>query len=284
MTGAVTTSGRDNSKKRLTPAHPRAGHAGLRQVTAMEWRKARSLRSTWWMLGITLVAMIALAIVVLRYYPSHWAHMSRADRASFDPTNDGFTGLALAQLIFASLGVLLMTSEYSSGMIRTTLVAVPRRGRVLAAKAVVAAGIALVAGEIAAFATFLIGQATLTSPAPHATLGQPGVLRAVLLAGVYLALLAMAGVGLGAIVRRSAVGVAVITGLIFVLPPITLALPQGEQHAVQKFLPEIIAENSLTSIHPAPYSLSAWAGLGMLCLYAAVALAAGGWLLSRRDA
>jgi ABC-2 type transport system permease protein len=284
MTEALTTSGRDNSKKRLAPPPARSGRAGLRQVVAMEWRKARSLRSTWWMPAITLAAMIALAIVVLRYYPGHWAHMSRADRASFDPTNDGFTGLALAQLIFAALGVLLMTSEYSSGMIRTTLVAMPRRGLVLAAKAAVAAAIALVTGEIAAFATFLVGQATLTSPAPRATLGQPGVLRAVVLAGVYLALLAMAGVGLGAIVRRSAVGVAVITGLIFVLPPITLALPHGEQHAVQKFLPEIIAENSLTSVHPAPYSLSTWAGLGMLCLYAAVALAAGGWLLSRRDA
>jgi ABC-2 type transport system permease protein len=106
----------------------------------------------------------------------------------------------------------------------------------------------------------------------------------VLLAGAYLGLMALIGVGIGAIVRRSAAAVAVIAGLIFVLPPITLALPDTFQHSVQRFLPEIIAENSLTAVKPVAYSLSAWAGLGMLCLYAAVLLGAGGWLLARRDA
>jgi ABC-type transport system involved in multi-copper enzyme maturation permease subunit len=262
----------------------RGGRQGLPSCIPMEWVKLRSLRSTWWALGLMPVVMIGLAILVLWHYPGQWDQMSRADRASFDPTNDGFTGVALAQLIVAVVGVLAVTGEYSSGMIRSTLTAVPRRGLVLAAKAAVVGVVVLVVGEIGAFAAFLAGQAVLVSPAPHATLGQPGVLRAVVLAGVYLTLIALTGLGIGMIVRRSAVAIAIIAGLIFVLPPILLALPTATQNAVGKFLPEIIAENSLTAVKPEPFALSPWAGLGMLCLYAAVLLGAGGWLLARRDA
>jgi len=260
------------------------GRSGFPQAVRMEWIKARTLRSTWWIAALTLAGMIGLAIVVLRWYPSHWAHLSRAQRASFDPVNDGFTGLALAQLLMASFGVLAITSEYSGGMIRTTLAAVPRRPVLLAAKAAVIGAIALVAGEVGALGTFFAGELTLSRPVPRVTLSDPGVLRAVLLAGAYLGLIALIGLGIGAIVRRSAAGIAVITGLIFVLPPVTLALPESAQHSVQRFFPEIIAENSLTVIKPVAHSLSAWAGLGMLCLYAAVLLGAGGWLLARRDA
>jgi ABC-2 type transport system permease protein len=260
------------------------GRYGLRDAIAMEWLKLRSMRSTWWTLAVALAALIGLAILVLHYYPGHWAHMSRADRRSFDPTNSGFAGLALAQLAAAALGVLAVTGEYSSGMIRSTLAAVPRRGLVLAAKAAVVGAVALIAGEVGAFAAFLAGQAVLVSPAPHATLGQPGVLRAVLLGGAYVALIALIGLGVGMIVRRSAAGVAIIAGLIFVLPPVLLALPVGVQHAVARFLPEIIAEDSLTAVRPEAFSLSPWAGLGMLSLYAVVLLGIGSWLLARRDA
>jgi ABC-2 type transport system permease protein len=261
-----------------------AGRYGLRDAIAMEWLKLRSLRSTWWTLAIALAGMIGLAILVLYYYPGHWAQLSRADRRSFDPTNSGFTGLALAQLAVAALGVLAVTGEYSSGMIRSTLTAVPRRGLVLAAKAAVVGAVALVAGEIGAFAAFLAGQSVLVSPAPHAALGQPGVLRAVLLAGAYVALIALIGLGIGTIVRRTAAALAVIVGLIFVLPPVVAALPDGIQHAAERFLPEVIAENSLTAVRPEAFSLSPWAGLGMLGLYAVVLLGVGGWLLARRDA
>jgi ABC-2 type transport system permease protein len=280
MSGASMSAAVPSQPGRELPG----GRYGLRHAVAMEWVKLRSLRSTWWMLAIALAAMIGLAILILRYYPGHWSHLSRADRASFDPTNDGFTGVALAQLVMAALGVLAITGEYSSGMIRSTLVAVPRRRLVLMAKAAVVGGIALVVGEAGAFAAFLAGQSVLVSPAPHASLGQPGVLRAVVLAGVYLALIAVIGLGIGAIVRRSAAAIAIIAGLIFALPPVMLALPAGTQHAVQRFLPEVIAENSLSAVRPVAFSLSAWAGLGMLCLYAAVLLGAGSWLLARRDA
>jgi ABC-2 type transport system permease protein len=261
-----------------------AGHYGIGGAVRMEWAKLRSLRSTWWILAVALASMIGLAILVLRWYPAHWTHMSRADRASFDPTNAGFTGVAVAQLAMAVLGILAMTSEYSAGMIRATLAAVPDRGLVLAAKAAVVGAVALAAGETGAFAAFLAGQRMLASPAPHAALGQSGVLQAVILAGAYLGLIALIGLGLGAIIRRTAGAIALIAGLIFVLPPVLLALPASAQHSAGRFLPQIIAENSLTAVRRVPYSLSPWAGLGMMCLYAAIALCAGGWLLARRDA
>ncbi|HEU5419145.1 MAG TPA: ABC transporter permease [Streptosporangiaceae bacterium] len=259
-------------------------HYGFRSAARMEWIKLRSMRSTWWSLGVSLVAMIGLSILVLSIASSHWATTSHADRVSFDPTNNGYTGVAVAQLAMAVLGVLAVTGEYSSGMIRNTFAAVPRRGLVIAAKAAVLGALTLVTGEIFAFATFVTGQRFLAAPVPHASLGQPGVLRAVALTGVYLALIALAGAGLGTLVRRSAAAIAVLAGVIFVLPPITLALPESTQHAVQKFLPEIIAENSLSAVKPEPFSLSPWAGLAVLAGYVIVLLAAGAWLTARRDA
>ena len=114
--------------------------------------------------------------------------------------------------------MLAITTEFSSGMIRATFAAVPRRPLVLAAKAAVLGAVTLAAGEITAFAAFLAGQAALQAPAPHATLGQPGVLRAVLLAGAYPALIALIGLGLGALVRHTAGAICALVGVLFVLP------------------------------------------------------------------
>jgi ABC-2 type transport system permease protein len=260
------------------------GRYGFSQVARMEWAKLRTQRSTTWILLVLAAGMIGLAILVLSHYPSGWARMSAADRASFDPTDQGFIGLALGQLAVGVLGVLAITSEYSSGMIRATLSAVPRRGMVLAAKAGVLGALTLAAGELLAVAAFLAGQAFLTAPTPHATLGQPGVLRAVLMAGAYLCLIGLAGLGLGAIIRHTAGAIGALVGIVFVLPAISLALPESAQHAATKFLPEVIAENSLTAVKPVAYSLSPWASLGMLGLYAAALLGVGGWLMARRDA
>jgi hypothetical protein len=279
----MTTAGMSTGAlTRPEPALPR-GHQRLGQAVAMEWLKLRSVRSTWWTLAIVVVAMIGLGLLILQHFPGNWGKLSPADRASFDPTETGFIGVALAQLAMAVLGVLAVTSDYGSGVIQSTLIAVPRRRVVLAAKTIVVGAIALLAGEASAFVTFLTGQPLLVSPAPHATLGQPGVLRAVLLAGAYLALIALIGLGIGTIVRRSAAGISAVAAVIFVIPAITLALPIGTQHAVQKFLPAIIAQNSMTAVRPVPFSLSPWTGLGMMCVYAAVLLGAGGWLLARRD-
>jgi ABC-2 type transport system permease protein len=255
---------------------------GFRSVARMEWLKLRSVCSTAWVLLVFAAGMIGLAILVMAH--QHWATMSAADRASFDPTNNSFAGLAIGQLAFGVLGALAITTEFSSGMIRATFAAVPRRPLLLAAKAAVLGAVTLVAGEILAFTAFAVGEAMLRSPAPHATLGQPGVLRAVLMAGAYPGLIALIGLGLGAVIRHTAGAICAVVGILFVLPLILVPLGYSIQNSVGQFMPMLIAENSLTAVKPQSHTLSPGLGFGMLCFYAVTALAVGSWLLARRDA
>ena len=258
------------------------GRYGFRSVAQMEWLKLRSARSTWWTLLVLAAGMIGLAVLVLSR--QHWVTMSAQDRASFDPTNDSYAGLAIGQLAIGVLGVLAITTEFSSGLIRATFAAAPRRALVLAAKAAVIGAVALVAGEMLAFAAFAVGEAVLKAPAPHATLGQPGVLRAVLMAGAYPALIGLIGLGLGAVIRHTAGAICAVVGVLFVLPLILVPMGTSIQNSAGQFMPMLIAENSLTAVKPVAHSLSPGVGFALLCLYAVAALAAGGWLLTRRDA
>jgi ABC-2 type transport system permease protein len=269
------------------PANPGSpsrteGRYGFRTVAQMEWLKLRSVRSTWWTLLVFAAGMIGLAVLVMIH--QHWTTMSAADRASFDPTNDSYAGLAIGQLALGVLGVLAVTSEFSSGMIRATFAAAPRRPLVLAAKAAIVAAVALVAGELLAFVAFGVGEAVLKSPAPHATLGQAGVLRAVLMAGAYPALIALIGLGLGALIRHTAGAISAVVGVLFVLPLILVPLGTSIQNSALQFMPMMIAENSLTAVKPVAHSLSPGVGLALLCGYAAAALAVGTWAVARRDA
>jgi hypothetical protein len=179
--------------------------------------------------------------------------------------------------------VLAITAEFSSGMIRATFAAAPRRPLVLTAKAAVLGAVTLAAGEISAFAAFLAGQAALTPPAPPATLGQPGVLRAVLMAGAYPALIALISLGIGAIIRHTAGAICGLVGVVFVLPLLFSALSPSIQNTAQKFLPDTM-RNSLIAVKPLAHMLSPGLTFGLLCAYAMVALAAGAWALARRDA
>jgi hypothetical protein len=268
----MTATTLDKRASRATGAY------GFRGVALMEWRKLRSVRSTWWTLAVFAAGMVGIAILVGLKAPAHPA-------PSFDPTEDGFAGLAIGQLALGILGVLALSTEFTSGSIRSTFAAVPRRGWVLAAKAAVITAVTLVAGEVLAFASFAAAQAAAQAAVPHglhAALGQPGVLRAVLMGGAYPALIALIGLALAALIRHTAGAIGAVVGVVFVLP--LILLPFGQQNPAMKFLPEIIAENSLTAVKPVAASLSPAAGLAMLCLYAAVALAAGGWALARRDA
>jgi ABC-2 type transport system permease protein len=265
----------------LTREQP-ADRYGFRALATSEWLKLRSTRSTWWTLLVFAAGMIGIAILVLSH--QHWASMNAADRASFDPTNDSYAGLALGQLAVGVLGVLAITSEFSSGLIRATFAAAPHRPLVLAAKTAVVGAVALVAGEILAFAAFAAGEAVLRAPAPHAALAQPGVLRAVLMAGAYPALVGLIGLGLGAVIRHTAGAISALVGVLFVLPLILVPLGTSIQNSVGQFMPMIIAENSLTAVKPVPHSLSPGLGFAVLCLYAVAALAIGGWALARRDA
>ena len=256
---------------------------GFRTVAQMEWHKLRTIRSTWLIVAVFAVGMIGLSVLALSH--EGYAQMSAADRASFDPTHDStFTGLLLGQLLAGVLGALTVTAEFSSGMIRATFAAVPRRRLVLAAKAAVLGAVTLATGEILAFTAFFAGQASLQAPAPHAALGQPGVLRAVLMAGAYPALIALIGLGLGAIIRHTAGAICAVVVVLFLLPLLIAPLGASTQDDVVRFLPEQIAALSLTAIRPVSPALSPPIAFGLLCAYAVAALAAGAWALTRRDA
>jgi ABC-2 type transport system permease protein len=259
----------------LTPA--RRGRYGLAEVARMEWIKLRSLRSTWWTLAITVAGTIGIGIAV----------GLDTRNASGDLTNNALAGVVPGLLLAGVLGVLTMTSEYTSGMIRATLAATPRRPLVIAAKAAVFGGVMLAIGEAASFISFFAGGAALRHGIAAPALGQPGVLRAVLLSGVSFCLIGLLGLGLGAIIRHSGAAIAVLVGGVYV----AATFVANVAHSAGAYMPIIIVGNSLSTTKPVTcgrsaceHPLSAWAGLGVLCLYAAVALAVGGWLLARRDA
>jgi hypothetical protein len=259
-------------------SQPAAGHYRLRDVIRSEWTKFMSLRSTRWTLAIFPVAAVALGVVIAAATGAHWPHMSAAGRANWDPTNNILAGLIPGYIVLPALGVLMMSSEYSSGMIRSTLAAVPRRSSILGAKAIVFAGVAFVVCEVVTFAAFFAGQSVMGS-APRAALGQPGVLRALVLSGAFLVLMGLFGLGLGAIIRRSAAAVAVYAAVVLVLPPILHVVP-GK---LWTFGPIIILGNSVGAVKILPGFLSPWMGFAVMAAYAAVALVVGTFLLAKRD-
>jgi ABC-2 type transport system permease protein len=247
---------------------------GFPQAARMEWIKLRSLRSTWWVLALTVAGAVGIAVAV----------GVNTEDAAADLTNNALAGISLGLLLVGVLGVLAMTGEHSSGMIRATLAAVPNRPLVLAAKAAVFGAVALAAGEAAAFIAFLAGGAALPAGVPAPTLGQPGVLRAVVLGGAGYCLIGLLGVGLGAVIRHTPAAIAVLVGGVYVLAQ----LVAGFATWIMAWLPIAIVANSLSVARPVGDGqvrfLSPWAGLGVLCLYAAAALGAGAFLLARRDA
>jgi hypothetical protein len=252
------------------------GHYGFSHAARMEWIKLRSLPSTWWALAATVAGAVGVAVAV---------GVNTKDAAA-DLTNNALAGIALGLLLSGVLGVLLMTGEYSCGMIRATLTAIPNRPLVLAAKAAVLGAVALAVGEVAAFVAFFAGAAALPDRIAAPTLvGQPGVLRAVVLSGTGYCLIGLLGLGLGAIIRHTPAAIAVLVGGVYVLAQLVAAFAP----AIMPYLPVAIVANSLGVVQPVPigghlHFLSPWAGLGVLCLYAAVTLGAGAWLLARRDA
>ena len=243
----------------------------FRNVAAMEWIKLRSLRSMRWVLIGGMAVTVAFGVIT--------GYNTRS--VTSDPTSNVLAGVIIGQVITGVLGVLAITSEYSSGLIRVTFAAVPRRPLVLAAKAFVFGALCLVAGEIAVFASFTGGIAALRPSVPHPSLSDPDVLRAVAMTGAYLALTGLTGLGIGAIIRHSGAAVGILVGGLFVLPILTGAASLG----VAKFLPELIAGNSLAAVKPVSgFTWSPWLELGIVAAYPLALLLAGGWLLVRRDA
>jgi ABC-2 type transport system permease protein len=251
----------------------------LRHIVRSELTKFLSLRSTRWTLLVFPIVGVALGVLIGALTGARWPHMSADSRSIWDPTNNILAGLIPGYLVIPVLGVLMMTSEYGSGSIRSTLLAVPRRPTVLAAKAIVFATVALAACEMVTFAAFVAGQSVMGS-APRASFGQPGVLRALLLSGAFLALMGLFGLGLGTIIRRSGPAVAVYAGLVLVVPMILQAVPGN----LWRYGPIMILGNSVGAVKVPPGLPSPWVGFALMTAYTAIALAVGCVLLVRRDA
>jgi ABC-type transport system involved in multi-copper enzyme maturation permease subunit len=284
------------------------GRVGLRRAIAAEWTKLWSVRSTMWTLVATGFAVVGLcALSTGTVGPSEIID---------DPTRRSLVGIFLGQLIFGVLGVLVMSAEYGTGTIRSTLSAVPRRPLVLTAKVLVFGAVAVVVSEIFAFSAFALGQALLSAKhavgssavvaqraqqlgvkVPHnvqavlssgsASLGQPGVLRAVVGGGLYLAVLGLLALGLATIIRHTAGAISTFVGVVLVLPLIVQALPTSISNAVARYLPANIGL-VMFSTHGAPDrvgpAFSPWTGFALLVLYTVVTLGIGCWVLVRRDA
>jgi hypothetical protein len=264
-------------------------------VIRAEWIKLRSLRSTWNSLLVTVVFVVGLGVL----FSALRAHRFNQENANvrfrgpgpiggleriLDPTLVSLRGVFLAQLAIGVLGVLVITGEYSTGMIRSSLAAVPRRYPVLFAKALVFGVTALVLTELAAFLAFLLGQQALKSTHLQATLSTPNALRAVIGAGLYLTLIGLLAVGLGFVIRNTAGAIAGVFGIVLVLPLLANALPTPYSTDVSKYLPLNAGTQILMTGNYDSNQLSPWGGIGVMALYAVVALVVGLIVLMRRDA
>src|SRR4051794_21089463 len=207
--------------------------------------------------------------------------MQAQDRADFHPLDVAQVGVQLAQLAIGVLGVLLITAEYSTGMIRASMSAVPRRLPVLAGKGIVFAAVTFALMAPASLIAFFSSQAILSGRHIETAFGAPGVPRAVFGAALYLTVIGLFGLGLGAIVRNTAGGIAAFAGIMFVLPPLMNVLPASWNSAASPYLP-LQAGEALLALNRGN-QLAPWTGFGVLCAYAAASLAIAAVLLARRD-
>ncbi|AVH54698.1 MULTISPECIES: ABC transporter permease subunit [Streptomyces] len=253
----------------------------FRDILRAEFIKLASVRSTFWTLATVVLSNTILAALAAVFLASRL----QGEQAAKDPVRLSLLGLHISQLAIVVLGVLVVTGEYSSGLIRATLAAVPQRRTVLAAKTLAFTATALVVGVTASFAAYAAFQAFLsgTATAMKLSLGDPGVLRAVVGGGLYLTVLGLLGLGLGAALRSSAGGIAATLGLLMVPTILLSMLPQNWQTTIGPYIP-MQAGDAIYSLNAEAGSLSTWNGLGVFSLYAALALTAGFWVIRRRDA
>lgn len=253
------------------------------RVARSEWTKLISLRSTRWALAATLLLAIGIGVLACIVFEARWPHLSAHDRAEFHPLSVSLAGINFAQLAIGVLGVLVITGEYSTGMIRSTMAAVPRRLPVLWAKAIVFGLTAFAISLPATFIVFFVGQAILSGQGINIAISHPGVLRALIGVPLFLTAMGLFGLFLGAIIRSTAGGIAALAGLVFVLPPIVGLLPSSVADSIDPYLPGN-AGGAIWTITPDPNTLAPWAGFAIFCAYVAVAMAVAAVLLVRRDA
>jgi len=268
---------------RLTADEVRALRVTQARVVHSEWLKMRTLRSSWLIWTIAVVSMAGVGIGIAWSTANDWNTMRPRQRARFSPLGDPLSGFNLAQLAIGVLGVLLMAGEYSGGMIRASLAAVPRRLPVLWAKLAVFLTVTLVTMLPTAIVTFFVSQRLLSVRHIQTTWSTPNVARSVIGVGLYLTVVAALALGLGAILRNVAGAIAAFVGVLLVIPVVATALPQTWGDRINKWLPSN-AGQALMSVTSDNTTLSPWRGFAVFCGYAAAAVVAAAILLRRRDA
>ncbi len=261
------------SPGRVTQAH----------VVRSEWTKLLSLRSTRWSLAVAVVLTIGLSVLFAAITSSHWGSMRPHERADRHPLDIALAGVNLSQLAIGILGILVITGEYSTGMIRASFTAVPKRLPVLWAKLGVYAVVTFVLMVPSVVIAFFASQAILSRHnILQISFSHAGVTRTVLGGAVYLALLALFTLGIGAILRNTAGGIAAFVGIFFVIPPLLNVLPTSWQNDISPYLPDA-AGRSIFSLTHGAHSLAPGPGLALFAGYCVLAIAIAAVLLVRRD-
>jgi ABC-2 type transport system permease protein len=270
----------DVAPRPLTALPANAGKVTLGGALRSEFTKIRSVRSTYW----TLLAMVVVSVGFGAL--ASYGATRNPQPPPFDSTAQSLGGLYISQLVIAVLGVLTISSEYSTRMISTTLTAFPRRGMLIAAKGIVFGAITLVSSLITCFASFFVGQAIMSSHHISTTLSQPHVLRAVIGGALFLTAVGLLAFGLGLLLRHSAGAISAAVGLLFVVSILIHLLPQSWQVHVDKWMPAL-AGSQIWAVVPATGpipSFAPWTGFAVLCGWAAVFIAAGMYLFRNRNA
>jgi ABC-type transport system involved in multi-copper enzyme maturation permease subunit len=264
------------------PAYSAPQRVSQARVARSEWTKLRTQPSAVWALLSAVVLVVGFGVLYCLVRVTRPPHGAAAI-SSFDPAAISLAGINLAQLAVGVLGVLLISSEYATGLIRASFAAVPSRLPVLWGKAAVFALTTLTLCVPATFAAFLVGQSILSRQHLGTALGQPGVARAVLGGALYLGVVGLLGLGLGALLRSTAGAIASLFGVLFALQIVVGFLPGSWSDDVYKYLPAP-AGMAVTAVRPDSSSLAPWAGFGVFCLYTAVVLGLAARRMHHRDA
>ena len=269
-----------------TPAAARGPALRVTQgrVLLSEFTKFRSLRSTMWTLLAAVVLMIGLGALFSAVNASQYHTFNALQRAAFNPVTTSLNGVMFAVVAFGVLGVLLMGGECSTGMIRSSLTAVPRRLPVLWGKLAVFAGSIFSVSLVASFISFFLGQAVLSSHHLGVSITAHDALRSVIGAALYVTVAGLIGVALGALLRNTAAGITTFAALFFVIPLLATLLPASISNHLAQYLPSNAGGVIWGGAAFVPNPLSPWTGFALLCGYAAILIGAGAWRLRRSDA
>lgn len=254
------------------------------RVLHSEWTKFRSLRSTVWTLLVAVTLMVGVGALISAVTANQYHTFKPDELARFNPVTSSLNGITFAQLAIGVLGVLMITGEYSTGMIRSSLTAVPKRLPVLWAKLTVFAGIVLVVSVVSSFVAFFLGQALLNSHHLGVTISSPGALRSIIGAALYMTVAGLIGMSIGALLRNTAAGISTFVAAFFVLPPLAGLLPASISDHLVQYFPSNAGETLFGGARDVTNPLSPWTGFGVLCAYAVVLIAAAAWRLRRTDA